>query len=147
MEPIKLDERKSFSERLKIALRNQHIAPKPSAFARGFNLRADGSTVTPHAARKWLVGEAIPTQERILILAKWLNVNAAWLRFGDADNTEVIDTRNLADSLTKDETELVRGVIGLSAPSQAVVRELVHALRRMEGTIMPPRARARESPN
>jgi hypothetical protein len=31
-----------------------------------------------------MLGEAIPTQERIKVLAAWLHVSPAWLRFGDA---------------------------------------------------------------
>lgn len=148
MDAIRSGERNSFRDRLQRALRDEHLPARPSAFARGFNLRADGASVTPHAARKWLVGDAIPTQERIVILAKWLNVNAAWLRFGAADNSELPDARALAESLTQDETDLVRAVIGLSKPAQAVVHELVHALRRLESTMVvhgpaAPKARGR----
>ena len=135
METVRPDERHGFRDRLHRALRAENLSARPSAFARGFNLRADGAAVTPHAARKWLVGEAIPTQERMVILANWLNVTAAWLRFGAADETEHHNARELADSLTQDETDLVRAVIALSKPSQAVVQELVQALRRLESTM------------
>ncbi len=38
--------------------------------------------MTAHAARKWLQGESIPTQEKLRALASWLGVPADWLRFG-----------------------------------------------------------------
>ena len=38
-----------------------------------------------HAARKWLQGESIPTQEKLRALAGWLDVPADWLRFGNGD--------------------------------------------------------------
>jgi transcriptional regulator with XRE-family HTH domain len=41
--------------------------------------------VTVHAARKWLQGESIPTQEKLRALAGWLDVPADWLRFGNGD--------------------------------------------------------------
>ncbi|MFM7522905.1 MAG: hypothetical protein ACKO4M_01855, partial [Betaproteobacteria bacterium] len=41
--------------------------------------------VTVHAARKWLQGESIPTQEKLRALASWLDVPADWLRFGNGN--------------------------------------------------------------
>ena len=76
-------ERKDFSDRLQYALRNADYSPdSPTQLAREFNVRFSGNPVTVHAARKWLVGEAIPTQEKLRALASWLGVPAEWLRFG-----------------------------------------------------------------
>lgn len=80
-------ERESFSERLQQALKTAQYSPdSPTRLAREFNLRFEGRAVTVHAARKWLVGEAIPTQEKLRVIANWLGVPAEWLRFGDAYN-------------------------------------------------------------
>lgn len=35
------------------------------------------------AVRRWLQGEVIPTQDRLQVLAEWLDVDAHWLRFGE----------------------------------------------------------------
>lgn len=76
-------ERLSFSTRLREALKNaDYPSDSPTQLAREFNVRFAGSPITVHAARKWLVGEAIPTQEKLRILADWLSVPADWLRFG-----------------------------------------------------------------
>ncbi|MFD2274111.1 hypothetical protein ACFS07_32355 [Undibacterium arcticum] len=65
-------EREGFSDRLQQALRNAHYQPdSPTKLAREFNIRFSGRAVTVHAARKWLVGEAIPTQEKNC--APWRN--------------------------------------------------------------------------
>jgi transcriptional regulator with XRE-family HTH domain len=81
-----IQERLQFSERLQQALRQSDFSPdSPTQLAREFNLRFSGS-VTVHAARKWLHGESIPTQEKLRALASWLSVPAEWLRFGAADN-------------------------------------------------------------
>ena len=115
---------------------------RPSSFARAFNARAEGCAVTSHAARKWLVGEAIPTQERILVIAKWLNVNASWLRFGEAENAEKLAAQGLESVLlSKVESDLVRNVSGLSKLSQVIVYELVESLRRMENAADAPGGR------
>lgn len=84
-------ERKGFSERLQHALRGAGYSPdSPTYLAREFNFRFPGRPVTVHAARKWLVGESIPTQEKLRTLAQWLGVSAEWLRFGaqDADTMD-----------------------------------------------------------
>ena len=76
-------ERLEFSERLQQALLNADYSPSsPTELAREFNLRFPGQSVTVHAARKWLQGESIPTQDKLRTLAGWLNVPADWLRFG-----------------------------------------------------------------
>jgi len=80
------NERESFSERLQQALKNAHYSPdSPTRLAREFNIRFEGRPITVHAARKWLVGEAIPTQEKLRMIAQWLGVPADWLRFGGAE--------------------------------------------------------------
>lgn len=82
-------ERLEFSERLQQALRNSDFSPNsPTQLAREFNLRSGGNPVTVHAARKWLQGESIPTQEKLRALAQWLDVPADWLRFGNVDNPD-----------------------------------------------------------
>lgn len=79
-------ERLAFSERLQQALSNAECSPNsPTQLAREFNLRFGGNPVTVHAARKWLQGESIPTQEKLRALASWLDVPAEWLRFGNAE--------------------------------------------------------------
>ena len=80
-------ERLEFSERLQQALRNAEYSPNsPTQLAREFNVRFGGNPVTVHAARKWLQGESIPTQEKLRALASWLDVPADWLRFGNVDS-------------------------------------------------------------
>lgn len=79
------DERHLFSGRLKSSLQAAGLSTLPDQFTRAYNARADGASITAHAARKWLGGEAIPTHEKLVILSIWLGVNAGWLRFGEAD--------------------------------------------------------------
>lgn len=76
-------ERQQFSERLQETLRRNGYEPdSPTQLARHFNAQFAGPAITIHAARKWLVGESIPTQEKLRVLSKWLGVSAEWLRFG-----------------------------------------------------------------
>lgn len=92
-----LKERLDFSERLKQALRNADCSPNsPTQLAREFNLHFGGHPVTVHAARKWLQGESIPTQEKLRALANWLDVPADWLRFGNVDGARGKSSQGLS---------------------------------------------------
>lgn len=97
---------------------------------RAFKLRADGSAVTSHGARKWLVGEAIPTHEKILILARWLGVNAAWLRYGDAENVDLPVSAIPEVMLSTSDLNLIKDITSLPESTQEIVRQIVDAFLR-----------------
>lgn len=84
----KHNEYQQFAARLRQALTNASIAAdSPTQLQRNFNLRA-GAKVTVHGARKWLIGEAIPTQDKLRVLATWLGVQPDWLRFGAGEGAQ-----------------------------------------------------------
>lgn len=115
-------ERNQFSARLRQALRNIHQPDNsPTALARQFNIR--GETVTVHAARKWLVGEAIPTQPKIRQLANWLGVQADWLRFGDGDGASTP-----TDQLAPHSVAMLESFGRLSERDQSTVQSLINHL-------------------
>lgn len=77
-------ERREFSARLRQALANvAQGSASPTALARNFNTRYPWQPITVHAARKWLLGEAIPTQDKMRVIAEWLSVSVMWLRYGE----------------------------------------------------------------
>jgi transcriptional regulator with XRE-family HTH domain len=130
---MSVKERLEFSERLQQALQDADYTPdSPTQLAREFNLRFDGSPITVHAARKWLVGEAIPTQEKLRVLAQWLGVAAEWLRFG-TDSAKLTGEKAERSGLRIDPRDLAilenlrrlddkhRHIV------QTVIRLLVHA--------------------
>ena len=79
----KILEKRAFSERLKqqLALRHWPIG-SPTWLAREFNMHYQGQSVSVQTANNWLSGDAIPSQEKLRVLAVWLEVSAEWLRFG-----------------------------------------------------------------
>src|SRR3569833_1795615 len=84
-------EREDISARLQQNLRDADYSPEsPTQLAREFNIRFPGRPITVHAARKWLMGEAIPTQEKLRTLAQWLGVPAEWLRFGGTETHALV---------------------------------------------------------
>lgn len=121
------DERHQFSERLQQALRSAEYSPdSPTQLAREFNARFTGQPVTVHAARKWLMGESIPTQEKLRSLAKWLNVTAEWLRFGTAS------TNNSNTSLNSSDAKIIASLRQLDEENRQLVFEFIRLLVRMD---------------
>ena len=124
-------EREGFSERLQHALRTADYSPdSPTQLAREFNIRFEGRPITVHAARKWLVGEAIPTQEKLRTLAQWLGVPAEWLRFGGADN-HAPDTAATPARFESADVKLINDLQRLDQHHQTLAREFIRMLVRM----------------
>jgi transcriptional regulator with XRE-family HTH domain len=120
-------ERLQFSERLQQALRHAEYSPdSPTQLAREFNMRFAGHSVTVHAARKWLQGESIPTQEKLRSLAKWLNVTAEWLRFGTAS------ANNSNSSLNSSDAKIIASLRQLDEENRHLVFEFIRLLVRMD---------------
>lgn len=126
-------ERQAFSHRLQEAMRRaDYMSDSPTQLAREFNLRFDGSPITVHAARKWLVGESIPTQEKLRILSQWLNVPAEWLRFGDGKvGREPVRHAAVTKRLAPKDLALVEGLQRLSEEHRQIVRDVIRGLLRL----------------
>jgi transcriptional regulator with XRE-family HTH domain len=128
------NERESFSERLQQALKNAHYSPdSPTRLAREFNIRFEGRPITVHAARKWLVGEAIPTQEKLRMIAQWLGVPADWLRFGGAEHaTNGHDTNgNGSARFESADVKLIADLQRLDEHHRQLAREFIRMLVRV----------------
>jgi hypothetical protein len=68
------------------------------------------------------MGEAIPTQGRIQILAEWLNVSPSWLRFGEQQS------ENKTTDMTAQEWRLVKGFRRLTDKQRVGVLAMVLAI-------------------
>ena len=83
-----MNEKLAFSQRLKQTLSNYDWAKiSPTWLAREFNLRYSGKSISVQTANNWLLGTAIPSQDKLQLLAAWLNVSSQWLRFGEVSPT------------------------------------------------------------
>lgn len=144
-------ERKEFAARLQSALRQAgQPFDSPTALARGFNSRFPGQAITVHAARKWLMAESIPTQDKLRTLARWLQVPAEWLRFGGhvgADGRESpapVNSSNesLLAAMSREDLMLVQSLHALEADERRVVRELVRLFFRSQERVLQDTADA-----
>jgi len=127
------NERESFSQRLQQALKNAHYSPdSPTRLAREFNIRFDGRPITVHAARKWLVGEAIPTQDKQRMIAQWLGVPAEWLRFGGAEHgTPEGEGANGVSRFESADVKLIADLQRLDEHHKQIAREFIRMLVRV----------------
>lgn len=126
-------ERESFSQRLQQALKNAHYSPdSPTRLAREFNIRFEGRPITVHAARKWLVGEAIPTQEKLRMMAQWLGVPADWLRFGGTEGAAAgSESSNPPSRFESADMKLVADLQRLDEHHRQIAREFIRMLVRI----------------
>jgi transcriptional regulator with XRE-family HTH domain len=77
-----MDEKAEFSARLKRAMTDAGYPVRPIVLEREFNLRYWGRPISVQAVCRWLKGEAIPSQDKLQVLADWLKVEPHVLRFG-----------------------------------------------------------------
>lgn len=117
-------QRMLFSRRLIAALEILDVRASPTIVQREYNIRSNQPPITSHAARKWLMGEAIPTQDRLQVLADWLSVSPSWLRFGEDD----IDGKKNTRDMTAQEWRLVQGFRRLTEKQKAGLLAFVVAI-------------------
>ena len=127
------DEKQAFSKRLREALkRAEPAAEGPAALAREFNLRYEGTPVTVQAVRKWVIGRALPSQDKIRALALWLDVSPQWLRYGDAETAPARTLRQESAAYRADPDWVSKKYEALNDAHKKMVAELLVALLRLE---------------
>ena len=122
------DEKILFAKRLITAMQTQGYEAKPSVLEREFNLRHNGKPVTFAGVSKWLKGTAIPSADKLLTLAKWLDVPPEELAF-DKDLQKAIEQREARwqEEIGYKDKEIFDAFVLLPAPQKKVVREVIVA--------------------
>ncbi|WP_017879720.1 transcriptional regulator [Janthinobacterium sp. CG3] len=117
-------ERARFQKRLLQALRDADYTRSPTALAARFNAKFPDVQITANAARKWLLGESIPRQEKLRILADILDVTSDWLRFGTEAAAREFATSPGAAIIAN----IVADIETMEKPLQCLTRDIIRAL-------------------
>ena len=121
-------QRLEFTRRLRDELLRSGREASPVALAREINLHLRPSErIHASSCRKWLHGEAIPTQEKLQVLAQLLQVSPSWLRFGQV--TDLREPSPAAPPLTAEELALLDAWRQLGARQRRAVRVLMTQMR------------------
>jgi len=123
-----MNEKLEFAERLRNAMLVAGYDARPSVLEKGFNSRYWGRSVTFQAVSRWLRGEAIPSQEKLQVLAEWLKIEPHALRFGEQAAESIrAKRRQWEENLDFQERETIEHYLSLPAPQRKIVREVIDA--------------------
>lgn len=137
-----MNEKKEFSERLRAAMKAQRLDVSGAVLERGFNLHWSGKPVRRQTAWKWLNGEAIPTQDKLQELAKWLKLDAQHLRFGDHVQMHLrAELKRWEDGVGHLERETIDAFLKLPASQRKIIRETILLFAKVRDNTDAPDAR------
>lgn len=134
-----MNEKAEFAQRLAEAMTRAGYALRPVVLEREFNTRYWGRSVTLQAVRRWLRGEAIPSQEKLQVLADWLKVEPQVLRFGDQVRISIQQQKQRWDEgVGYLERETFDAFLKLPAPQRKVIREVILTFAKAHGELESP---------
>ena len=134
-----MNEKKEFSERLRSAMKAQRLDVSGAVLEREFNLHWSGKPVRRQTAWKWLNGEAIPTQDKLQELAKWLKLDSQHLRFGDHIHTHLrAEQKRWDEGVGYLERETFDAFLKLPAPQRKIIREVILAFAKVHSDTPAP---------
>jgi hypothetical protein len=124
-----MEHKLEFAQRLRDAMAGAGLEPRPGVLLNLFNAHYWGRSVSFQAVSRWLRGEAIPAQDKLLVLAEILRVEPEVLRFGQAVRHRVQEHRKRWDEgVGFQEREVFEAFLSLPAPQRKLVREVILAL-------------------
>ena len=115
-----------FAQRLRDAMVAAGLEARPGVLLNQFNANYWGRSVSFQAVSRWLRGEAIPEQDKLLVLAGILKIEPEVLRFGEAVRNSVQQHRQRWDEgIGYLERETFDAFLQLPAPQRKLIREVI----------------------
>ncbi len=115
-----------FAKRLRAAMKAAGYEAKPSVLEREFNLRYLGHPMTLHGVRRWLLGESLPKQDKVEVLAEWLRIPPQQLRYGVEIEQRIEQQKTRwEEGVGFQEREVFEAFLSLPAPQRKIVREVI----------------------
>ena len=134
-----MDQKLEFAERLQAAMQAAGLEPRPAVLLHLFNAHYWGRSVTFQAVSRWLRGELIPGQDKLIVLAEILKVEPEVLRFGDAVRKSVQKHRRRWDEgVGYLERETFDAFLQLPAAQRKLIREVILTFAKVHVAAQPP---------
>ena len=128
-----MNEKFEFSTRLRASMVEAGYQARPTVLEREFNLRWHGRSISMQAAWGWLNNKALPTQDKIQVLAEWLRLEPEVLRFGNAVRIAVKRHReHWSENVGNMEQETFEAFLKLPVPQRKIVREVILAFAKAQ---------------
>lgn len=123
-----MEHKLEFAQRLREAMVAAGLEARPGVLLNLFNMNYWGRSVSFQAVSRWLRGEAIPAQDKLVVLAEILKVEPEVLRFGQAARLRVEEGRKRwEEGVSYEEREMFDAFLRLPVPQRKVVREIILA--------------------
>lgn len=129
-----MDNKLEFAQRLRQAMVAAGLDPRPGVLLNLFNTHYWGRSVTFQAVSRWLRGEAIPAQDKLVVLAKVLKIEPEVLRYGEAVRHSVQQHRQRWEQdIGYLERETFDAFLQLPPPQRKLIREVILTFARVHG--------------
>jgi transcriptional regulator with XRE-family HTH domain len=129
-----MDNKLEFAQRLRDAMVAAGLEPRPGVLLTLFNTNYWGRSVTFQAVSRWLKGEAIPAQDKLVVLAGLLKVEPEVLRFGEGVRQAIQDhRRRWGEGVGYLERETFDAFLQLPAPQRKLIREVILTFAKVHG--------------
>ncbi|PIF39601.1 helix-turn-helix protein [Delftia sp. 60] len=126
-----------FALRLRQAIEAAGLEPRPSVLLKLFNSSYWGRPISFQAVSRWLNGEAVPEQDKLVLLAGLLEVEPDVLRYGESAHRSPPSLPSPLECQEPDvgylERETFDAFLKLPAPQRQVVREVILTFAKVHG--------------
>ena len=121
-----MDQKLEFAERLRAAMLAAGLEVRPGVLLNLFNTHYWGRSVTFQAVSRWLRGESIPGQDKLITLAEVLKIEPEVLRFGEKVRKSVqVKRQRWEEGVGYLERETFDAFLQLPAPQRKLIREVI----------------------
>ncbi len=136
-----MDQKLEFAERLQCAMVAAGLEPRPGVLLSLFNAHYWGRSVTFQAVSRWIRGQSIPEQDKLLVLAEVLKVEPDILRFGEGVRKSLQERKQRWDEgVGYLERETFDAFLKLPAPQRKLIREVILTFAKVHGDTITPAA-------
>jgi transcriptional regulator with XRE-family HTH domain len=140
-----MDNKLEFAQRLRDAMVAAGLEARPGVLLTVFNTHYWGRSVSFQAVSRWLKGEAIPEQDKLLVLAGVLKIEPEVLRFGEGIRKSLQERKQRwEEGVGYQERETFDAFLKLPAPQRKIIREVILAFAKVYAIADAPDTRGKD---